>query len=280
MHMSRYVKPIFLILSGLMLLAGCGGNTSDIDTSLEAAHLAATQVSLEATLAAFAVPPEPTNLPPPTEASEVEAPANEEAADVSADSEETNGAEAEPFYVEDFDTNTSLFWTWDLFKGNENDFNIYVDNSTLVFELNKGDIWSYFTYDEYTYEDVQIDVRVESLVKRNYANSLICRVSGRGWYELVISNNGLYQIVKYDAIDNAWVVLFDGGSEHIKTGKAVNDYTFLCQGSEISVFVNGAFERTVTDTFHREGQVGVGVSSGDTYPIIVGFDWVMLSPVQ
>lgn len=117
-------------------------------------------------------------------------------------------------------------------------------------------------------------------MSRNYGNSVICRASSRGWYELNISNNGLYQIVKYDAIDNVFTNLFNGGSEYINTGKAINDYTLVCLGNEISVFVNGQFERTVEDDFHREGQVGIGVSSFETFPIIAGFDWVAISPVQ
>lgn len=274
MFAPRRHPLIYVIIVLLLTVTACGGGGSD--TALQEAQLAATQVALEATQAALSNPTEapPTQAPPPTDAPAADqAPTEDSAA-------EGQTEEAPAFYLEDFDTDSVQLWTYYIFQGNEDNFDIYTENSNLVFEVNEERLYSYFTYDPYTYTDVAIYTGVESLVTRNYVNSLVCRVSSRGWYEALISNNGLYQISKYDAVDNAWINLFDGGSEHIKTGKAINDFGMICQGNSIGVVINGQLERVVEDDYHREGQVGIGVSSFDTYPIIAGFDYVSIEPIQ
>jgi len=271
-----------------MLLSACGnGEDVSTDTALQEAQLAATQVALEATQAALENPPSPTDAPPPTTAPVVDeptdappptaAPVVEEAADEAGDE---TGAEAPIYYLEDFDTESIGLWTYYVAQGNEENLTIYSENSHLVFEINENNLWSYFTYDPYYYTDVRLFMEVESLVTRNYDNSLVCRVSDRGWYEVAISNNGLYQIAKYDAIDDVFLNLFNGGSTNINTGKATNEYDMICQGNSIGAIINGVLEHVVEDDFHKEGQVGVGITSFDAVPIIAGIDYVSIEPIQ
>jgi hypothetical protein len=279
MQPIRIIKLIIIVLAGLFLVAGCGGDSSTSDIALQEAQIAATQVALEATQAALAAPTLVIDDPPPADEPDAEPPVDD-SIDSQAPAADDEIFQAEPFYVEQFDTETIALWTWFLFEGNEDDVNLNSDGEYLIYEVGAVENYSYFVYDEYTYADVIIETSVESLVSRNYANTLICRVSERGWYEFVVSNNGLYTIYKYDVIDNAWINLANGGSTDINTGKAVNNYALECVANQINVYVNGTLVKSVEDSFHKEGKVGVGISSFDTYPIIAYFDWIAISPAQ
>ncbi len=277
MYTSRYLKICVSLILGILFISACGGGSeSSSDVALQEAQLAATQVAIEATQAALSAPTEaePTEAPPPT-AEPVEEPSNDQ-----ADSINSGGDEPEAFYFEDFDTDTVGLWTYYVMNGNEVNLNIYTDNSRLVFEINEDNLWSYFTYDPYLYTDVRLFMYVESLVTRNYDNTLVCRVSNRGWYEVSVSNNGLYYIAKYDAVDDIFVNLFNGGSTNINTGKATNEYGMICQGNSIGVIINGVLEKVVEDDFHKEGQIGIGVGSFDAVPIIAEIDYVSIEPIQ
>lgn len=268
---------------GFLLVACNGGTDGSSGDSLEQAHLAATQAALEATQAALDASLSEAQQPTAdTVSADIEAPSDEVVADEpdgpTGDAGEGNGiSDAPAFYLEEFNSDGVELWTYYLLQGNEEDFAVYTNNGTLTFEVNNEQTYTYFLYDPYVYTDVVVQTSVESLVKRNYANSLVCRVSDRGWYELAISNNGLYAIWNYDAINASWNQLYNGGSEEIDTGIATNEFALVCEGDQISIYVNGSLERTVKDSFHREGQVGIGVSSLETYPIIATFDWVNIA---
>ena len=51
-----------------------------------------------------------------------------------------------------------------------------------------------------------------------------------------------------------------------------------CEGNEIKLYVNGVLERTVEDNTYNlpEGLIGVGVSSFDSTPVIIDFDYVTI----
>jgi hypothetical protein len=109
--------------------------------------------------------------------------------------------------------------------------------------------------------------------------SLICRATEEGWYEFSIANNGLWWIYAYDGRDSTYSQLANGGSNAIKMGKDVNEYTILCSGSTLALYINRVEAHTMTETNFkfREGQVGIGVSSFNSLPIVVEFDWVSIS---
>ena len=98
------------------------------------------------------------------------------------------------------------------------------------FDINGNDIYSYFAYDPWRYEDVRLDARAENRGKNNNNVSLICRGSDEGWYEFSIANNGLWWIYAYDGNDGSYSQLANGGSNAIRMGKDINEYTIFCVG--------------------------------------------------
>ncbi|PJH76628.1 MAG: hypothetical protein CO064_00220, partial [Anaerolineae bacterium CG_4_9_14_0_8_um_filter_58_9] len=64
-----------------------------------------------------------------------------------------------------------------------------------------------------------------------------------------------------------------------KSGRDVNEYTAICSGETLALYINGIEAKTFTEKRYRlrEGQVGIGVSSYDALPIIVNMDWVTIS---
>ncbi len=191
----------------------------------------------------------------------------------------SSDSQAADFYTENFDgdiSNYSYFEWHEKYNSEATDNNIVpaTKDGYLVFDLQTQNKWVYVTYDAYTYTDVRLDLKADNRGKNNNNVSLICRYGDEGWYELNIANNGLYSVLAFVNADNRYYTIFDGGSNLIKSGKGVNDYTFICQGDELTVGINGTAIKTVKETKHqlREGQVGFGVSSFDVTPILVEVD--------
>lgn len=153
-------------------------------------------------------------------------------------------------------------------------------NGVLTFNLDGEELYVYVLYDPYTYTDVRLDARVENRGFNSNEVSLICRYDpDYGWYEFAIGNDGLYSIYAYDAIAQGYETLYNGGSTVIHSGKDVNEYTVICSGKTLALYINGVEERTITENrfAFREGQVGISTSSFDVLPIIVEWDWVTIS---
>lgn len=182
------------------------------------------------------------------------------------------------FYVEEFDPGSSTVdaWSWFTTSGDEDKFDVYTDNGKLVFDINGQDIYSYFAYDPWFYENVRVDARAENRGMNNNNVSLICRGTEDGWYEFSIANNGLWWIWAYDG---TYTMLANGGSNAVNMGKGVNEYTIMCYGNTLALYINGVEVHTMQEKnfAFREGQIGIGVSSFDVLPILVEFDWVSIS---
>jgi len=191
----------------------------------------------------------------------------------------TSDEDAPDYYVEEFDSDATTVdnWTWFLTNGDENKFDIYTENGKLVFDIGGTNIYSYFAYDPWYYENVRVDTRVENRGMNNNNVSLICRATDSGWYEFSIANNGLWWIYAYDGAN--YTTLANGGSNAINMGKAVNEYTMICSDTTLALYINGSEARTMKDTRFgfKSGQIGVGVSSFDVLPIVVEFDYVAIS---
>ena len=188
------------------------------------------------------------------------------------------GGDAPAFYFEDFepDSTTVDYWSWFLTSGNENEFDIYTQGGNLVFDINGYDIYSYFSYDPWFYENVRVDVKAENRGQNNNNVSLICRGTEDGWYEFSIANNGLWWIWAYDG---DYTMLANGGSNAVNMGKGVNEYTIMCYDQTLALYINGVETHIMQENnfAYREGQVGIGVSSFDVLPIVVEFDYVNIS---
>ncbi len=107
---------------------------------------------------------------------------------------------------------------------------------------------------------------------------LICRYSDEdGWYEANIGNDGLYNIFVFDARKQpkgGYDMLASGGSNAIKQGKDVNAYGFSCNDKKLTLWINGTEVTQIKENNYalREGNVGFGVSSYESLPVIVEFD--------
>jgi hypothetical protein len=263
------MKRSRLLLSALSLLGilalACGfsaGGGSDTNDD-QAANLAATQAALAETQQAIV----------DQQSSPTEAP-QEPSGDDSAGGD--TSSEDEPYYVEEFDGDLDS-WSYYLLSGEDADLDLYTDGGRLVFDISGEYVWTYLTYDSYTYNDVRIDFRAENLGSNNNNVSLICRYNDRGWYEMNVANNGLYWIYRYTIDDDNFHELYSGGVANLKTGKDTNDFTMICDGERLTLGINGVEVRTIEDSMFDEGLAGIGVSSFDFTPVLVEFDYVEIS---
>lgn len=216
------------------------------------------------------VAPAPTNAPPPT---------------ANAPQPPTPSVDQPPaaqdYFTEEFDGDISN-WTYFVTKNDasadDSGAQPIAENGFLVMDIGKN-LNVYTTYDPYTYTNVRLDVRVENRGTNNNNINLVCRYSDEGWYEIAIANNGLYWLYAYDAAKGSYTKLADGGSNKIIAGKETNEYTFICNDRNLTVKINGFDTTTYTDNqfVFREGQIGIGLSSFESVPVKVEFDWVKIS---
>jgi hypothetical protein len=133
--------------------------------------------------------------------------------------------------------------------------------------------------------DVRIDIKAENLGRNTNNVSLVCRYTGDGddaeWYEVNITNGGLYYIYRYDPryanVEDRYIQIGSGGSNLIKTGRNINTYTLICSGNRLTLGINGVEVKTVTDNILNYGKVGMGVSSFEVTPITLEFDYFTVS---
>jgi hypothetical protein len=196
--------------------------------------------------------------------------------------------EAQKFFTDEFDSDTG--WSYFVIDGNSSqitkntglDMTISTGGGVLTYDLQGEGLWVYDLYLPVEYTDVRLDARVNNRGVNNNNVSLICRYTEDGWYEFNIANNGLYWILVASVDDDqkvAYDLIYNGGSNKIKSGKETNEYTAICKGNQLSLFINGEEARTVTDSKYvlPSGLVGTSVSSFDTLPVIVDFEWVKIS---
>jgi hypothetical protein len=226
--------------------------------------------------------PPPAEEPPATEAPtqpQVEEPSP-------APTEPPVQSSAQEFFTEEFDgdiSNWSQLNVTGSTETNVNGLNLEVKDSRLVFDFSTKQLYTYLFYDPFEYENVTVESRVENRGMNDNNISLICRYSeDEGWYEFNVFNSGLYNILygfyKADGSIN-YARIADGGSTKIKAGKEVNVYKIICNGRQLSLYINGTETRVVEDNQYalRKGKIGIGASSFNQLPIKVEYDWVTIS---
>jgi len=163
------------------------------------------------------------------------------------------------------------------------DFSMRVEGGSYLFEITRRMIYAYSYYEAFSYSDVRVDARIDSRNVNANKAGLICRYSEKeGWYEFSIANNGLYNI--YFAKPNAQGLITyrriaDGGSNKVNVGNASNEYSIICQGNKLSLYINGDLIKQTSDDLStlRSGKIGVSVTSANSLPVIVGYDWIEIS---
>jgi hypothetical protein len=83
------------------------------------------------------------------------------------------------------------------------------------------------------------------------------------------------------AVTDKYNLISNGGTTSLKQGKEVNEYTMICEGKTISMFVNSQELKLspVTDNNYglRDGTVGFNISSLNVTPVIVEVEWFKIS---
>lgn len=196
--------------------------------------------------------------------------------------EPTEAPAASKFFTEEFDQDPGANWTMDVIgpgaEANAASVKTEFTNGRMRVELPKNDLYFYYTFGGYTYDNVRLDLRADNRGVNTNNVSLFCRLSDDGWYEWSVGSGGdwyLYAVTtKYNLITN-------GGTTFLKQGKEVNEYSMVCKDKTISMFVNGQEikQSPITDNQYglREGSVGFNISSLNVTPVIVEVDWFKIS---
>jgi S1-C subfamily serine protease len=197
----------------------------------------------------------------------------------SSDSTPSTSTDKPAYFTENFDS-TIPDWSYFVLHGDENKLSLQTNNGFLEFNLTGENLYAYIMYDPYTYTDVRLDARAENRGFNTNEVSLVCRYDpSYGWYEFSIGNDGLWTIYAYDATAGQYTSLADGGSTAIRSGKDVNEYTAICKGNSLALYINGVLAKSITEKSFgfRDGQVGISTSSFNVIPIKVDWDWVTIS---
>ncbi len=251
------LKPLFfftafILLVGLACSALGGGAPAPAPTQPPPPTQAPVQVN-------------PTEVAPePTEGSATEAPAATEVAPPAPSTSQ--------FYTEEFDTASSTD-NWENFTlGSGKDTNLVIkqEEDHLLFDLGDEDLYVYYMYTPYDYDDVAIKLNAENRGRNNNNVSLVCRMNSDGtqWYEFSVESGGLWY---FYAVDGKYNIISNGGTQALKQGKEVNEYAMTCNGDEITLYINDQKVKTITDTTYgfNSGLVGFNISSLNVLPITV-----------
>ncbi len=265
---SYFRSGLILFIAVLMIscaLPFSGSKTEEATSTSEPTHT--TEAHLAPTETNTSQPP-PTQVIPPTDA-----PRPTDPPLPTSTQRASPTVAAQDFFIEEFDKTLD---DWELFfmYGDEDLAQVYNDNDRLTFYLDGKDIYAYLAYTPYYYSDVKLTAVVENRGYNNNNVSLICRYDpDKGWYEFNIANSGLYDLLFFDIRENTYQFLADGGSTAIHIGKAVNEYTVICQGEKLILYINGVEAKRYIDRQYvvKEGMIGISVSSFNVYPIEVEF---------
>ena len=188
----------------------------------------------------------------------------------------TTNSEAPAFYTEEFDANY-IPDNWQYFtlgSGSDKNLVIQQEEDHLLFDLGDKNLYVYYMYTPYTYDDVSLTLNAENRGRNNNNVSLVCRMNNDGtqWYEFSVESGGVWYLY---AVDGKYNILDNGGTTALKQGKEVNEYRMDCVGDEITLYVNGTELKTVTDSTYgfNEGAVGFNISSLNVLPITVNVNW-------
>lgn len=140
--------------------------------------------------------------------------------------------------------------------------------------------WFVWAYPGRRFDDivVEVDARLVS-GSRDGHFGLLCRYRAPDdFYYFAVTDDGFYAILRVD--DGEPEVLTDDGfrsTAAVQTGGATNHIRAICQGEQLSLYVNGREVATVTDDTLRQGDVGLGVGSGPEGAVRVHFDNIVVA---
>lgn len=259
----KNLKPLFFF-SSLLLIVGLACSALGGSSTPAPAQTQAPQQPAATEPPAPAATEAPTEVPSTAEPAATEAPA------------------ASKFFTEEFDQDPGSDWSVDILgpgaDANKDSAKADFTNGNLRIELPKNDLYYYYTYNGFSYDNVRLDLRADNRGVNTNNVSLTCRVSKDGWYEWSVGSGGDWYLY---AVTDKYNLLTNGGTNFLKQGKDVNEYGMVCKDKQISMFINGKEikQSPVTDNNYglREGSVGFNVSSLNVTPVIVEVEWFKVS---
>ena len=178
-------------------------------------------------------------------------------------------------------------WSFYVHQGDSSSYSEKYEDDMLVMQLDEEDLYVYYIYEPWLYEDVLVEVTTTNMGRNSNNINIICRSSDYGWYEFTVQNDGLYSIWAYDKAGGTdYNLLWNGASAAIEQGKGTNTIGVACigtsEGTQLSIYVNYQELKTFTEKsyYFPEGQVGFGLNvspSNPVLPVIVGFQYLTIS---
>lgn len=184
------------------------------------------------------------------------------------------------FFTEEFDSDPQ--WYYEVLKDSDDSdpesVSVTFDDSLMIFDIPESFLYAYYLYQEYSYEDVRMEIKVENRGVNTQQVSLVCRFGDDGWYEWAVQSDGLWYLY---FVSGGFTRLTNGGSNDINQGKDVNVYALECKGDEISFFINGEEQRSSPyidrNNSLREGGVGFSISALRAVPVKIEVDYFTIS---
>ncbi|MDY7075369.1 MAG: hypothetical protein SXV54_00460 [Chloroflexota bacterium] len=143
-----------------------------------------------------------------------------------------------------------------------------------LFEAN----WFTWAYPGMEFYDVSVEIEAYPVSDSQDGHfGVLCRhVDVDNFYYFAISADGYYAIFRRVDGRDLETLIGDGDgmlpSSAIKTGGQTNHIVAVCQGDDLSLYVNGELLETVTDDTHAQGDVGFGAGSDLEGEVRVQFD--------
>jgi hypothetical protein len=184
----------------------------------------------------------------------------------------TKGEDQGVLFQDDFD-NLRSGWGAD----QRDEFERGYEEGEYFIELHKPN-WFIWTYPGEQFEDVSVEVEAHlASGSRDSHFGVLCRHANEdNFYYFAISADGYYAIFRRADGSDLEILNGDGSgmipSPSIKTDEQTNQILAVCQGDELSLYVNGELLETVTDDTHEQGDVGLGAGDGAESDVRIQFD--------
>lgn len=184
-------------------------------------------------------------------------------------------ARADILYEDDFSSTDS---GWDVWE-DEDSAGGY-ENGKYVLQVFKTDTF-YWAYLGQNYDDFVLDVDATKQAgpDDNGFGVIFRYQDAQNFYRFGISSDGFYELGYYE--NDEWTSLMDWTeTEVIKQGNKTNHLTLICEGSNITVAVNGETLASFSDETFTSGDVGVFAGATTEAGVKIAFDNFTVSAVK
>lgn len=269
MFRKSFTPFVFIIV--VILLTGLACNAVSALGSPTATPIPTNTPELTATN----TPEPPTATPPPVQAQPTSAPAEPTRPATTGGIFDTNARNSGDIYYTERFRNLNN-WTTILMRGNQNGFSSQVFDARLRTEIETQDTWVYYILESQGVSDVQVDITAENRASNTNFVGVLCRYTEDSWYEVNILNSGYYYVYYFTNGGKKLDIMYRGATYDIHMGRKTNDYTLVCQGELLTVYINGKEAvslrlRTGDYPFLPEGKVGLSVSTSNIIPVVIDF---------